>query len=330
MLRKIVMMGLLALAGGVEPGLGAIDVRTGLPGIGDSLAELTGLDQSGMRRTAASLVGREGAVVTFLRSADWCPSCKVQLVELEAARAALGAAGYGLAGVTIDDVPVLARFAAERKIGFPLLAGRKAIADFAMVDQRFDADEGRRGAPVPAVYVIDRSLVVRRIFPESERQTVASMLAHLGIGAGAVSKPHETRHLTATSWNSDQEVNANRRFSLGLDVSPKPTMHVYAPGDHRYRSVRLTLDRLDGLAVSPMEFPPSQPYVIKELNETVPIYGKPFRLIQDVSIARTARGATAVAPRTVRITGRLEYQACDDLVCYPSTTVPLEWKVQVK
>src|SRR5688500_11256610 len=149
MKRMILMMGLLAFAGGLGPRHVDIDPGTGPPGIGDSLAALTGLDQSGVRRTAASLVGREGAVVTFLRSADWCPSCKVQLVEFEAARAALTAAGYGLAGVTIDEVPVLAKFAAERKIGFPLIAGRTSIAGFGMIDPRFDADEGRQGAPVP-------------------------------------------------------------------------------------------------------------------------------------------------------------------------------------
>src|SRR5687768_2382443 len=107
-----------------------------VPGVGDSLSTLAGLDQAGELRQATSLVGRNGAVITFLRSAEWCPSCKVQLVELEAVRTRLAAAGYGVAAVTIDDVPVLSTFAAERKIGFPLLSGRKAIAALKMVDPR--------------------------------------------------------------------------------------------------------------------------------------------------------------------------------------------------
>ena len=298
-----------------------------IPRAGDSLATLAALDQSGALRNATSLIGRNGAVITFLRSAEWCPSCKVQLVELEAARTRLAAAGYGLAAVTIDDVPVLSAFAAERKIGFPLLSGRQAIAALQMVDPRFNDDPQRRGAPHPTVYVVNSALQIVRAFPESERNTVASMLARLAM-PGTPAERHDTLHLTAATWASDSEVAGNRRFSLIVDVAPKASMHVYAPGNHQYKSIALMVDSMAGLTVAPPEFPPSEPYVFKALNETVPVYAKPFRLIQDVTITPATNGSGAVAP-TVRLTGRLVYQACDDVVCYPVTTVPLAWKVQV-
>jgi peroxiredoxin len=299
----------------------------GMPGVGDSLATLAARDQSGGLRNAASLIGPNGAVITFLRSAEWCPSCKVQLVELEAARTRLSAAGYGLAAVTIDDVPVLSAFAAERKIGFPLLSGRQAIAALKMVDPRFNDDPQRRGAPHPTVYVVNRALQVQHAFPESERNTVASMLARLAM-PGVPAERHETPHLTAAAWASDQEVAGNRRFSLIVDVSPKTSMHVYAPGTHQYKSIALIVDSIAGLTVEPTEFPKSEPYVFKALNETVPVYAKPFRLIQDVMLAPAGKGS-AVPAQTVRLTGRLVYQACDDVVCYPVKTVPLAWKVQL-
>ena len=297
------------------------------PGVGDSLATLAAIDQSGVLRNASSLVGRNGAVITFLRSAEWCPSCKVQLVELEAERSRLAAAGYGLAAVTIDDVAVLSAFAAERKIGFPMLSGRKVIAALKMVDPRFDDDAQRRGAPHPTVYLVNRALQIQHAFPESERNTVASMLARLSIPSPPAER-HETQHLTAATWTSDPEVTRNRRFSLVVDVAPKRAMHVYAPGNHQYKTIALMVDAVAGLSIEPLAFPQSEPYVFKALNETVPVYAKPFRLVQDVTIAPATTGAPA-AVQTVRLTGRLVYQACDDLVCYPVKTVPLTWKVQV-
>lgn len=300
------------------------------PAVGDSLATIAGLDQSGASRTARSLTGPKGAVITILRSADWCPICKVQLVELEAGRPLLHAAGYGLAAVTIDPVPVLAGFAAKRRIGFPMLAGRRIIADLGIVDTRFDGDAQRAGAPHPVVYVVDASLVITRAFPEGERHTVASMLAHIGIARGASPLRHETPHLTTAAWASDGEVDANRRFALVVDVEPRASMHVYAPGAHTYKPIRLVIDPQPGLILSALEFPASEPYVFKALNETVPVYARPFRLAQDVMVQRAPNAPVPAPPRELRVSGRLEYQACDDVVCYAASTVPLEWRVTVR
>src|SRR5260370_39622281 len=33
--------------------------------------------------------------------------------------------------------------------------------------------------------------------------------------------------------------------------------------------------------------------------------------------------------RTIPITGELKYQACDNTICYPPTSVPLRWELQV-
>lgn len=297
------------------------------PAVGGTLASLAGRDHTGTARTAASLVGRNGALITFLRSADWCPSCKVQLVELEAVRTILADAGYGLAAVTIDDVRVLAEFAAERNIGFPLLAGRTAIANLGMVDPAFDADAGRRGAPHPAIYVVDSSSRIVRLFAEGERHTVASVLAHMGVTRGVSPQRHETAQLTVNAWTTDTEVAANRRFGLVVDVAPRPSMHVYAPGNRNYRAVKLTIDPSDAVQMTPLEFPKAEPYVYKPLNETVQVYTRPFRLVQEVQ-ALPEQG-TGDSPRELTLTGQLEYQACDDVVCYPVKRVPLAWKVKV-
>jgi hypothetical protein len=41
------------------------------------------VDQQGRTRTLQSVMGPKGAMIVFYRSADWCPYCKTQLLELQ-------------------------------------------------------------------------------------------------------------------------------------------------------------------------------------------------------------------------------------------------------
>jgi hypothetical protein len=62
----------------------------------------------------------------------------------------------------------------------------------------------------------------------------------------------------------------------------------------------------------------------------VKVYEKPFRLLQDVTLALTpALRQRATAGDTLRLTGSLEYQACDDKVCYRPQAVPVEWTMKL-
>jgi hypothetical protein len=97
-------------------------------------------------------------------------------------------------------------------------------------------------------------------------------------------------------------------------------MHVYAPGKHDYQVIAVKLDPQPWLKVAPTTYPPSEIYYFKELDEKVETYGKPFTLVQDspCSTRRPRRRRCRVADQ---LSGRLEYQACDDKVCYAPTKV---------
>ena len=64
----------------------------------------------------------KGTVLLFYRSADWCPYCKGQLIQLQAAKARFEKQGIKLAGISYDSVDILKFFADRRKIEFPLLS----------------------------------------------------------------------------------------------------------------------------------------------------------------------------------------------------------------
>ena len=58
--------------------------------------------------------------------------------------------------------------------------------------------------------------------------------------------------------------------------------------------------------------------------------GKPFTLVQDVTVLNTADAKKALAASPIKLSGRLEYQACDDKVCYAPTKVPVNFALTVK
>ena len=41
------------------------------------------LDATGMPRTLADVMGKNGVVLMFFRSADWCPYCQAQLIDVK-------------------------------------------------------------------------------------------------------------------------------------------------------------------------------------------------------------------------------------------------------
>ena len=139
----------------------------------------------------------------------------------------------------------------------------------------------------------------------------------------------DNRLIAARAHTSVAEVAPGDRVALAVDVTPKPGMHVYAPGDHVYRVVRLRLDAPDFLQSHSVTYPPSELYHYEPLDETVPVYQQPFRLVQEVTVPRSEQtAALAAAPGgKLVIEGTLEYQACDDEVCYIPAEAPLRWEL---
>src|SRR6266851_4186794 len=127
------------------------------------------------------------------------------------------------------------------------------------------------------------------------------------------------KHLTlSTSANPANPTTPGSGVSLFLDVRPNPGIHVYAPGAKDYLPIRLTLEPLADLAIGKTIYPKSETFVFE--RERVPVFQKPFRLVEPVTIARTATPGT-----TMTIRGTVNYQACDDKVCFIPASAPVTW-----
>jgi peroxiredoxin len=145
-----------------------------IPAVGEQAPAVAGTDISGKMRTLREVSGRKGTVLMFFRSAEWCPFCKAQLIAMnDGAASALAARGYALVGLSYDAVPVLAKFAAERKVGWTLLSDpqSKVIDGWSLRDPAYPPGNRAHGVPRPVVYVIDAQGVIRaRLMEESYRQ----------------------------------------------------------------------------------------------------------------------------------------------------------------
>lgn len=113
-------------------------------------------------------------------------------------------------------------------------------------------------------------------------------------------------------------VVAGKPLTLRLDVAPKPKMHVYSPRQKDYTPVSLTVEKSAAYTAKPAVFPEPEKYFFAALDETQLVYSKPFQIT--VPIVVRARGG---AP--IMVKGTLEYQACDDAICYRPVKVPVEW-----
>jgi hypothetical protein len=165
-------------------------------------------------------------------------------------------------------------------------------------------------------------------------RSVVGVVLFLGAGGlSAVAQPvrSETMHLIVSASVNDGTVVPGKRISLSFDITPKRTMHVYAPGKHDYQVIGISLDPQPWMKARPVKYPPSEIHDFPELNEKVEVYSKPFTLVQDLTIPSTLEVRRQLAAATsLTVTGLLTYQACDEKVCYAPAKVPVKFVLKVK
>jgi len=140
-----------------------------------------------------------------------------------------------------------------------------------------------------------------------------------------------TPHLTVESSISQSSAAPGSRLTVTVDVSPRRTMHVYAPGKHDYQVIALTLTPQPWAKLEPTKYPASETYHFEPLNETVEVYSKAFRLTREMIVLDTPDARQRLAgQKSLTVSGRLEYQACDDKVCYSPSKIPVSFVVTIK
>jgi hypothetical protein len=255
-------------------------------------------------------------------------------VELQRRYADITNQGLGLIAISYDPPETLKKFADSRKITFPLISDRESaiIRAYGILNEAEQPGARGYGIPHPGTFIVDRSgKVVSRFFEDAyqERYTAAAMLSMPG--AAGVSVTASTAHLSLTISLSDGEAAPGERLALVGNITPAPGIHVYAPGKHDYQVVRLAIDPQPWLRVHAPIYPRSEIYHFKPLDERVEVFMKPFQLRQDITLRATPEAQKLLgALQSVTITGALEYQACDDKVCFNPSRVPISLTLKVQ
>ena len=284
-------------------------------------------------------------------------------MELQGQLEILREQGLGVAAISYDSVDVLSDFAQRRGITFPLLADddSSAITEFGILNtvaaegvgdnaddpdvqadvakyvSAFGANPMIVGTPYPGTFMIDGDgKVTSRFFEEfyRERNTTTNVMLKLGMGLSPIAAVEgETAHLKFTAYPSNTSVTVGTRFSLALDVTPGPDMHVYAPGaeEKGYRVIGFNLDQPEIARIEPVTYPESEIYYFEPLDEHVPVYQEKFTILQEVVMNGDARAEEVMSTLdALTLTGTLEYQACDDAICFLPQSIPVSFTVDLE
>jgi len=283
-------------------------------------------------------------------------------VELQDRLEELRGQGLGVAAISYDSETVLADFAKRRAIGFPLLSDDNSavITDFGILntvaaeaqgpnaenpdvvaDVRqyvsvFGASSNIVGTPFPGTFMLDaEGKVTARFFEEfyRERNTTANVMLKLGAGLSPIAAIEgETAHLKLTAYPSNTSITVGTRFSFALEVEPNPNIHVYAPGADAfgYRVIALNLNPVEHVRFEPVLFPESEIYHFEPLDERVPVYQEPFKLLQEAVVSGEPGVEDAFKELDgLTFSGTLDYQACDDAICFDPISLPVSFTLDV-
>ena len=284
-------------------------------------------------------------------------------MELQDRAEELRGQGLGVAAISYDSEEVLSDFAQRRGISFPLLSDDDSavitefgilntvaaegvgpnkddpavVADVRQYVSLFGASQNVVGTPFPGTFTLDaQGRVTSRFFEEfyRERNTTANVMLKLGVGLSPIAAIEgSTAHLNITAYPSNPSLTVGTKFSLAVDVEPNANIHVYAPGAEAmgYRVIGFTMDPVPHIRFEPVEFPESEIYHFEPLDERVPVYQRRFTLLQEAVVSGEPEVEEALSQiDAVTLSGTLNYQACDDTLCFDPVSVPLSFTLDVE
>lgn len=256
-------------------------------------------------------------------------------MQLQNAKQRFESQGIKLAAISYDSRAILAEFAERLKIDYPLLSdpGSAVIRRFHVLNEK--AVGINEGMALPGFFYMDKGGVIREKYFETSyadrftpNNVIAKLFPELTL---EVSQKVNAPHLEMELAQSDRTVIPGNRLSLTVEVQLPPDVHVYAPGVHGYIPVQLKVQSSPAIRLASLSYPAEKMLYLAAIKEQVPVFTGAFRIVQDIKIVASRAmtewlGATG---KLIQVTGELKYQACDQTVCYPPTSVPVSWQLQV-
>ena len=131
--------------------------------------ELSLKDQSGEVRDFESYTGDKGTVYIFVRSADWCPYCQVQMLDLRGEDGKkITDLGFNIVTVSYDAPEALKTFSEKYNFEHVMLSdeGSAAIKAFGILNEKYEPEHFAYGVPHPRVYIVGNDKMIHAVLAE--------------------------------------------------------------------------------------------------------------------------------------------------------------------
>lgn len=197
--------------------------------VGDTIPHNLALkDQNGKTRSFSDLTGPKGLVLVFVRSAEWCPYCQKQLIEIDKNRKDFNDAGYNIVSVSYDPVEQLEKFKTKNNPKITLLSdpASESIRAFGILNIANAKGTFSYGIPYPGVYIVSNDKKVQAKFFEEdykERPSIKELLDEIK----KINAPPEPVYESLDNMGSDPIVPGEDV----IDIPEKITDPVVLPED---------------------------------------------------------------------------------------------------
>ena len=251
-------------------------------------------------------------------------------------------AGIRVFAISYDSVEVLARFAEEFGITFPLLYDQDSVVmkRFGILNTLIRPDEENYGIPFPGVYAVGEDGVVTekafyryyRVRPSA--QSVLKDLFDVQFDTGGdpyVEAAGEGARISAVL--AADSLVFMQRAPLYVRIALDPGLHVYrAPVPEGFVATEVTVTGPEGLLVEAPAFPDAHPFRVEGIPHTFQVMDGQLTdgtVEIEVPISWTLADNVENAATAVPLEIVVRYQACDDHQCFVPRTVSMHLDVPV-
>jgi hypothetical protein len=233
-----------------------------------------------------------------------------------------------VAAISYDSVEILRSFA-DRNDGFryPLLADPDSRIIEAFGLRNPNPPEGSRGYGMafPGTFVVDAGGIVQEKYfvqQHEQRYTAETVLLQtLGVGGGRRTEVQLPQFKFA-AYASQDEIRPGNRVLLVVDIELPERMHLYAPGsDYTPADLRVIDD--ENIRGGRLLLPEAEIFYLEVIDESVPVYHDSARIRRELTLSPEYEGSRIEVPAV------LEYQTCDDEICFPPGRFDLTFELSV-
>lgn len=127
------------------------------PAIGTAFPQIMATYQGREISSLQEFQAPNGLVFVATRSAEWCPFCMKQMIQLQEYKAKFDAAGIGLVAITYDEPALQQAFIDKHGIEYPILhdVNTATFYTLGILNEKYQKGDSAYGIPHPGMIVID-------------------------------------------------------------------------------------------------------------------------------------------------------------------------------